>query len=186
MASSGEVARIMGVMAHAYPRYELTADSVKVYGVMLSDIPVEILEAAARQIMAELKFFPSIAEWREMAHKLMIGELQIPSAYEAWENAMAQVRRCGEYYRYQVNQRTPEYSHPLVEKAVNVIGYRHLCESENIGIERAHFFKIYESLLSRAEQETRMLPEVKEASRRYIEGVEKLSQRLEAKNDSHF
>lgn len=167
-------------MAHAYPRYELSEDSVKLYGKLLADIPVDILEAAAEQIMAELKFFPSIAEWREMAHRLMIGKLQIPSAYEAWEDAMSQVNRCGDYYRYG-GGRQPEYSHQLVERAVNIIGYRHLCESENIGIERAHFFKIYDSLLSRAEAETRMLPAVKEVSRRYIEGVAKLTNKLEVK-----
>ena len=180
MATEKEITKIMGVMAHAYPRYELSADSLKLYGKMLADIPSDILEAAAQQIMAENKFFPSIAEWREMAHKLMVGKLQIPSAFEAWEDAMAQVRRCGDYYRYQLNQRTPEYSHPLVEKAVQVIGYRHLCESENISIERAHFFKIYESLLSRAEEDARMLPDVRAVSQRYIDGVAKLTARLGA------
>ncbi len=179
MTSSNSVSKIMGVMAHAYPRYELSPNSVKLYSQILADIPVDILEAAALQIMAESKFFPSIAEWREMAHKLMVGKLQIPSAYEAWEDAMKQVKRCGDYYRY-TSGRQPEYSHPLVEKAVQIIGYHNLVESENIVADRAHFFKIYESLLSRAEEEARMLPEVKETSRRYIDGMQELKSLLGA------
>lgn len=174
MATEKDITKIMGVMAHAYPRYELSADSIKLYGKMLADIPADILEASAKQIMAESKFFPSVAEWREMAHKLMTGKLQIPSAYEAWEDAMNQVRRCGDYYRY-TNGKRPEYSHPLVERAVQIIGYHNLVESENIMFDRAHFFKIYESLLSRAEEEARMLPEVKDVSQRYIENVQKLT-----------
>ena len=45
-----EIIKIMGVMSHAYPRYELSADSLKLYGKMLADIPSDILEAAAQQI----------------------------------------------------------------------------------------------------------------------------------------
>lgn len=179
MATEKEITKIMGVMAHAYPRYELSADSVKLYAKLLTDIPAEILEASAKQIMAENKFFPSVAEWREMAHKLMVGKLQIPSAYEAWEDAMGQVRRCGDYYRYTYGKQ-PEYSHPLVERAVQIIGYHNLVESENIMFDRAHFFKIYESLLSRAEEDARMLPEVKAISQRYIESVQKLTALLGA------
>lgn len=181
MANQAEVAKIMGVMAHAYPRYELSADFVKLYAKMLQDIPGEILEVSATQIMAESKFFPSVAEWREMAHKLMSGRLQIPSAYEAWEDAMRQVSLCGEYYRY-TNGRQPEYAHALVERAVRIIGYRHLLESENIAIERAHFFKIYESLLSRAEEDARLLPEVREVSQRYLKGVQKLTAMFEIRS----
>ena len=180
MASSETVSMVMGVMAHAYPRYELSADSVKLYAKLLADIPGEILEAAAHQIMAESKFFPSVAEWREMAHKLMTGAHNIPTAYEAWEDAMRQVNLCGEYYRYQFNARVPEYSHPLVERAVKVIGYRHLLESENIAVDRAHFFKIYDSLVNRAEEDTRLLPDVKQVSAKYLEAVGKLTKQLEA------
>ncbi len=180
MATSQEIAQVMGVMAHAWPRYELSKDSVKLYSRMLADIPYEILDASAKQIMAEMKFFPSISEWREMARKLMIGNLFIPSAYEAWEDAMNQVRLCGEYYRY-TDGRTPEYSHPLVEKAVKIIGYRNLLMSENIAMERAHFFKTYESLLSRAEEDARTLPEVKQASMKYLDAVKRIARLMEGK-----
>lgn len=180
MATINQVTTVMGVMAHAYPRYELSADSIKLYAKLLADIPGEILEASAHQLMAESKFFPSVAEWREMAHKLMTGAHNIPTAYEAWENAMGQVGLCGEYYRYQVNARYPEYSHPLVEKAVKIIGYRHLLMSENIAVDRAHFFKIYESLVNREEEDTRLLPDVKQASNKYLEAVSRLVKQLEA------
>lgn len=53
---------------------------------------------------------------REMAHKLMTGAHNIPTAYEAWENAMGQVGLCGEYYRYQVNARYPEAVSRLVKQ----------------------------------------------------------------------
>jgi len=179
MASVDRIAKTMGVMAHAYPRYELSADSVKLYAKLLADIPEEILEASAHQIMAESKFFPSVAEWREMAHKLMTGAHNIPTAYEAWENAMSQVGTCGEYYRY-THGRYPEYAHPLIEKAVKIIGYQHLLMSENIAIDRAHFFKIYESLVNRAEEDIRLLQDVRQVSEKYLCAVKELTKKLEA------
>lgn len=167
MATQAEITRIMGIMAHAYPRYELTADSVKLYAGLLADLPVDILEAAARQIMVERTFFPSIAEWREMARQLMFAEQSIPSAYEAWENVQEQIARCGDYYRYPQFGRVPEYRHPLIQRAVDILGYRYLCESTTTMADRAHFFKVYESLLERAIRESRLLPDVKAVSDRY-------------------
>ena len=61
----------------------------------------------------------------------------------------------------------PEYSHPLIERAVDVMGYRNLCESDNAVADRAHFFRVYEGLLGRAEEEIRMLPSVREFSNQY-------------------
>jgi len=183
MANKQSVTQIIGVMAHAYPRFELSANTMKLYGEMLADIPVDVLEAAARQIMVQSKFFPSIAEWREMAHNLMIGTHNIPSAYEAWQDAIHQVHICGDYYRYQVITHEPEYAHPLVKRAVEIIGYRNLLESDNTVADRAHFFRIYESLLERAEDEVRLLPESKAVSEKYLSGVNALTMKLEAKNE---
>lgn len=161
MATAKEIAKVMGVMVHAYPRFELSPDSIKLYGQLLADIPVEVLEASAKQIMVESKFYPSIAEWREMALRLMTGAHNIPSEFEAWEEANEQVRLCGDYSHYTVQTRTPEYSHPLIEKAVEIIGYRNLLESTNPVADRAHFFKIYQSLVERAQEDMRLLPESK-------------------------
>ena len=183
MSTAKEVTKIMGVMAHAYPRYELSADSVKLYAQLLADIPADVLEASAKQLMVEMKFFPSIAEWREKAQYLMVGIQNIPSAFEAWGNAIAEINRCGDYTRYAISTRTPEYSHPLVEKAVNIIGYRNLAESENEVADRAHFFKIYESLLSRAEEELKLLPEVRAVSDKYALGIGNLAKKLEGAHD---
>jgi hypothetical protein len=38
-------------------------------------------------------------------------------------------------------------------QAVKAIGYRQICMSENIGIERAHFYKTHKAIVSREHQE---------------------------------
>jgi len=167
MATLEQVSKIMAVMALSYPRYELNKGTIKVYADLLNTVPQDVLEAAAKEIMVSSTFFPSVAEWRNKAFDLMIGAQNIPSAFEAWQNARKEIDRCGEYYRYSIRVTEPKYSHPLVEQAVNIMGYRNLLESDNLVADRAHFFKVYESLLQRAQNDLRMLPESKAISEKY-------------------
>jgi len=65
---------------------------------------------------------------------------------EAWAEVLGAIRIVGSYG-------SPKFSDSLIKKAVNCIGWRHLCLSENIEIQRAHFLKIYESLSKRENYE---------------------------------
>lgn len=170
MTTNREVAKIMGVMVHAYPRYELSGDSIKLYGQLLADIPVDVLEASAQQIMVESKFFPSIAEWRDKARDLMAGAHNLPTAGEAWGEALEHCR-AGHY---------TGYSHTLIQKAVEIIGipYWRRMEYCDEMATRAHFFKIYEQLLSRVQDDMKLLPEARAVSAKYALGVGELVNKL--------
>lgn len=161
MATFEEVAKMMAVMTLAYPKYELKDGTVDVYAKILKDIPGEVLDTAMKEILAGSIFFPSIAEWRGKAIDLMIGTRNFPTPGEAWECALREVARCGDYYRYSERPRVPAYDHPLIEKAVDIIGYVHLVNSDNLVADRAHFFKIYEALVNRSKEDAKMLPESK-------------------------
>lgn len=159
MSTRDEVIKIMGVMVHAYPSFELKQETIKIYTQMLSDIPAEILEASARQIMAEMKFFPSVAEWRDMAHKLT-RDTSEPNAFEAWQEVIQKIRDVGQY-------RKPEFSHPLIQKSVDCLGWMHLCMSESIEYDRSQFYKIYDAFSKRNDEDKKLLPAVKEISERF-------------------
>ncbi|MEN6572059.1 MAG: replicative helicase loader/inhibitor [Anaerolineaceae bacterium] len=167
MATNKEIISMIAVMSLAYPRYELKPGTAEVYSKILADIPSEVLEAAMKEIMANSPFFPSIAEWRAKAIELMLGTRNFPTAGEAWECAMREVARCGEYYRYSERPRLPAYDHPLIERAVDVIGYPRLVNSDNLVADRAHFFKIYDALVQRAKDDAQMLPESKQLSEKF-------------------
>jgi len=64
------------------------------------------------------------------------------SAGEAWGDVLKQISSIGSYGQ-------PNFKDPLTAKVVACIGWRNLCLSENIAIERAHFLKIYETLAKR-------------------------------------
>ena len=62
-----------------------------------------------------------------------------PTTAEAW----AEVVKKANIYA------TITWSHPHVKQAVQVIGLRNICISDCIGVERAHFFKVYDALQER-------------------------------------
>lgn len=156
MSNKSTVIRLMGFMALAWPRYEIREGSSAVYYEMLKDIPDDTLETAAKHLATTCTFFPSIAEWRKAAFDILLNKPGLPSAYEAWEIVCNEIRRVGSY-------RQPEFDQPLVKRAVDILGWRELCLSESPEFDRAHFFKIYDSLLSRADEDNRLLPDVRQA-----------------------
>lgn len=156
MATKAEVIQLMTALSLAWPRYELRDETFDVYYEILKDIPTEALTEAAKQIMAEATFFPAISEWRKAAFDILTRRLQIPSQFEAWEEVIEKAARIGHY-------QVPEFSHPLIARSVECCGWRQICLSEEPEFERNHFYKVYESFRTRAQEEFRMLPDVRRA-----------------------
>jgi len=160
MATFEQVAQILKLMAHAYPRYELSPDTIELYARMLSDIPLDALEAGTKEIMANNTFFPSIAELRNKALDIVLNARGIPSPTEAWEEVIRKINEVGSY-------NFPEFSHTLIDKSVRSFGWKRLCQSEQIEFDRTQFIKTYETYYNRAVYDAKMLPEVKAVSDKY-------------------
>lgn len=148
-----EVTKLVGVMAAAYPNTQITDATVNVYVRMLKDIPLEVLTPAIQQVMAESEFLPTIARIREKAIQLTRPERL--SAFEAWGVVKQAIERVG-FYRY------PKFEDPLIARAVECIGWQTICSSENEPADRAHFAKVYDSLVRREDEDARMLPEIRQ------------------------
>jgi hypothetical protein len=112
---------------------------VTAWSLMLADIPLEILQAAVVKVCRESEFFPSVAQIVAAAAELDPRSEKLPSAAEAWEEVEQLILAVGPY-------RAPVYSCELVRRSVRAIGWLQLCCSENPAADRAHFFKLYESM----------------------------------------
>lgn len=149
-----EFVEILTVLACLYPRFDLTKETIKAYYAILQDIDTQLLKAATLQIGATSKWFPSASEIREAAFELIETESGIPTPGEAWAEALQKVN----IYT------PPEYSHPLIEQAVNSIGGNRvlgMTHEDMIAAARARFLEAYKTLLARERYQTRMLPEVR-------------------------
>lgn len=80
----------------------------------------------------------------------LIRDFAIPeyeTAGEAWSKVLKGISSVG-CYGY------PQFNDEIIDRAVSCIGWRNICMSENISIERAHFLKIFETLSKRKRMET--------------------------------
>jgi len=148
-----EALKVLSVLTAAYPNVNIPEETAQIYVKFLLDLPYEAGKAAALSLIAESKYFPTIAELRQAA--LAVSGNDLPSPGEAWGEVVAQMKEAGIYRR-------PRFSHPVIEKAVQAIGWQELCLSENQIADRVHFMRIYESYAERARQEAIQIPEVRQ------------------------
>lgn len=145
-----EITKLIGVLAASFPQTQMSPKSVNAYVAMLKDIPLEVLKVAVEQCVVESEFLPTIAKVRDKALALVRPERRDPM--EAWGVVLETIRRVGFY-------RSPMFNEPLIARAVECMGWRYLCTSENVVADRAHFAKVYEQLREREIRDSRLLPQ---------------------------
>ncbi len=115
----------------------------EVYWEFLKDLPDEDYLKAVTEISAtQTELYPGsnlIAMIREKA----LGRNELTNG-EAWREVIKEISNTGSYGQ-------PKFENPLITRAVECMGWRTLCLSENSAIDRAHFLKIYDALKKRAE-----------------------------------
>jgi hypothetical protein len=157
MATTDTIADVLGVLMAAYPAWGENNPKIdgtlEVYRRALMDIDAGLLRAAAMQHIASSKWFPSVAELREAALSIMTHGDE--SAEEAWGEIKKAIRAFGSY-------REPVFNNAKIAQAVKIMGWLNLCMSENEVADRAHFFKVYQSLQNRERFDTIALPEVRQ------------------------
>ena len=129
-----------------------TDEAIELWYIQLRDLDFKVAEAAINKWAATNKWSPTIADIRETAASITLGEL--PEWGEAWQEVTTAIRRYGSYRAGEAL----ESLSPLTRKAVERLGYMQLCASENIAADRANFRMIYETLAER-EKKQAQLPE---------------------------
>lgn len=129
-----------------------TDEAIELWYYQLKDLDYKVAEAAINKWAATNKWSPTIADIRETAASITLGEL--PEWGEAWQEVTKAIKRFGSY---RAGEALKSLS-PLTKKAVERLGYMQLCASENIAADRANFRMIYESLAER-EKKQAQLPE---------------------------
>ena len=159
MATNDEVTRVLGTLMLAYPSWGESFGAkidgtLEVYRRSLLDIDGNLLEAAAMQHISASKWFPAVSELREAALSIITHGEESPE--EAWGEVKKAFRVYGSY-------REPIFSNAKIAQTVKIMGWMNLCMSENEIADRAHFFKIYQSVQAREHFNSIAMPEVKQA-----------------------
>lgn len=157
MATREDVAKMVAMLQAAFPNWKLSEYTIEVYYMDLQDIPAAELLTASQycRTQAGRAFAPSTGELRGAVMDLRRKTMSLPSGYEAWQEVLRQINVVGVYG-------VPEWSSPLIEKAVKSLGWRNLCMSENQTADRARFLQAFEQLTQRAETEMMLTPNVRD------------------------
>lgn len=169
MATPDDIKQVWAMLIAAYPTYakdqpaEQLRMTLKLYQRMLQDIDANVLQAATLQHIAVSKFFPTIAELRQVA-----GAIAAPAtgtAMEGWGEvtaAMADAR----FYRYADGfHQIPQFS-PITQRVVDAMGWGNLCVSEDSTADRARFLQAFDVMAKRAGEERMLLPAVRDLTAR--------------------
>lgn len=163
--TKGEVAKLLVVLAASYPRFEVDDVKVQVWYEMLGDLDYAVASMVVKKIIMQNTFPPAIAEVRKAVTELMNPE-QVTSS-EAWGEVTRAIRNYG-YYR---EEEALASMSPITAQLVRYMGWREICMSEDIGVIRGQFLRMYEQIATR-EQEKHLLPsemqvEIKKLAKKY-------------------
>jgi hypothetical protein len=135
----------------------MSRERLLVYSLFLADLDEEIGARVVATWIARETRFPMIAELRQLAERL--GADAPPDIDQAW----------GEVHKAMRAGRAPfRWSHDSVRLAVEAIGFRELCMSNDLSIDRAHFARAFEAARRRtadrgsADVVQRLLPNMRE------------------------
>lgn len=135
-------------LAEAYPkqRAQFGPATFKVYLEDLSDLPIEAVEAATKNLRRSSDWFPTINQIREQAAEIALG---LPG--EA--TALAQIEQRMRWARGNRDETPPEL-HPVAKEALDLVGGAFAFKSaDEPSVIRGQFLRLYRDLRVQAIRE---------------------------------
>ncbi len=149
MADS-DIIKIVGVLAACYPHAQISSATIDAYVGMLRDVPLDVLGVAAQQCAVDCKFFPTVAEIRDKV--ALLTEREYLAAADAWATVVSALKSGRFYFS------NPTFDDPMIQRVIDAMDWEELKSSENPMADRAHFIKLYDSLVIRDRQDKKLLP----------------------------
>lgn len=142
--TKAETIKLLAILRAAYPNQTITEETVDVYCGMLADLDAEDATKGVKALLAESRFFPTIAEIRTAALR---NDAAADTGELAWGEVMAAVKRCGIYG-------LPEWSSETVQRAVRAIGWEQICQCQmsDLNTLRAQFIRMFSAYHGHAER----------------------------------
>ncbi len=152
-----EFALFCSALRTFYPKENLLPNeqSMELWYIQLQDIPYKTAVLILNKWVATNKWSPSISDIREQAVGIMEKD-------KDWGEAWADVLKAIQKFGYVSEKEAMASLDELTQRAVRRLGFRNLCWSEDIQIDRANFRMIYETEQKRAKEEAQLPPRLKE------------------------
>lgn len=153
-----ETMKLLAILQTSYPNHYKTFDkdmmklTLEMWWRAFADYDFEVVFRATQKYILQQKFPPTISELREEVIRIMNPDA-LKTGEQAWEEVISAVKKYGFYQQDKAFATMDERT----KRATKAIGWQNICSSENIGIERANFYKMYDAI-SKDVKEQAMLP----------------------------
>jgi len=151
-----ETSRILSIIAAAYPRFQVDKAglTLQVWHEMLGDLDYRIVQMAVQKLILENPFPPAIADVRKQAAEITTPKGEQLDPAEAWGEVEKAIRHYGSYRE----EEALASMSPAVAKVAKYMGWREICLSEEPGVVRGQFLKMFSQVQEREKKEA-LLPE---------------------------
>ncbi len=130
----------MLILTTHFPSLQLNEQRISIWREMLGDLnDAQFTRGVRTFCLAHREIYPMTNIIANIRHYALIDPKR-PTAAEAWELVLREIHHSGSYEK-------PKFEDPLIAKAVACIGWKDICSSEQIGVERGHFLKTYNELV---------------------------------------
>jgi hypothetical protein len=138
-----QAATILRVLRSVWPDTKADESTVKAWTWAFEDVPYPAVEDAVKRWIRTGTFSPKPGELLRTIGVNAVGPDLIPEV--AWSEVISQASSVGHRGR-------PSWSHPLIGQAVDAIGWRSICLSDekDLGFLRNQFVKTLTALMNRA------------------------------------
>lgn len=148
-----KIVQLLAVINAAFPNMQVTEVMVDLWHELLGDIDFNLAKAAVKKLLLESPYPPTIADIRRQAMEIATPPKDRIDAAEAWGEVERAIRLYG---HYRESEALASMS-PRVAKVVKYLGWQEICLSEEPGVVRGQFLKMYAQVAER-EQKERLLP----------------------------
>ncbi|MDI6617872.1 MAG: replicative helicase loader/inhibitor [Clostridiales bacterium] len=148
-----EIVKLLAILNTAFPNMQISDATVSLWYELLGDIDFIIAQAAIKKLLLESPYPPAIADVRKQITEIMAPKNGLEPA-QAWGEVISAVQHFG-FYR---EEEAIKSLNPTVAKVVKYMSWREICLSEEPGVVRGQFLKMYEQVRKR-EQQDALLPE---------------------------
>lgn len=137
---------------------------------MLEDIPYKVAAAGLKKWVMLNRWAPSISDMRAMSVE-SYGQ-NVNEWEEEWDKVTCAIAKYGYYRTEEALDTLPDLTRTIVKR----LGFRNLCMSENISIERANFRDIYNREIEKVKQDNvlsqSLKAEIERLSQSTVLGIE--------------
>jgi hypothetical protein len=148
-----ETVQLLAVVNAAFPNMQVTEVMVNIWHELLGDLDFGLAKAAVKKLLLESPYPPTIADIRKQVVQISTPLEDRIDGAQAWGEVEKAIQNYGYYRETEALANMP----PRVAKVVRYIGWREICLSDEPGVVRGQFMKMFPQVAER-EQKERLLP----------------------------